>query len=100
MFIELKVEQRHIDEGASNNCKECPIAKALSQYIAEDSQALVYAEAIHFYHKWKEDDYPHVIEGNLEVSRFVDAFDNGHKVKPFTTTLNIPHQYLKPEFCV
>jgi len=99
MFIDLTVEQRHIDEGETNNCKECPIAKALSQYIAEDSQALVYAEAIHFYHKWNEDD-SHVIEGNLEVSRFVDAFDNGHKVKPFTTSLNIPAQYLRPEFCV
>lgn len=77
--MKIEVTQKHIDE-AGSDCNSCPVALAVKEAVKHDA-----VEAGQFT----------ITIGSLShetpsrVTRFMDKYDNGESVKPFTFELPI-----------
>ena len=79
--INVRVTQKHIDEGCGGNLHFCPIAKAVRDAGFERVSVDGYIISIGQYgHGREEYKLPRI------AKNFVVNFDNGDKVKPFTFT--------------
>ena len=83
--VEISVTAKDITEGDAEECTSCPIALAAARKFP-DRRVRVYPlsivlAAIGTYSRYM---LP------AEAIRFVDDFDNGHSVQPFTFQLEVP----------
>ena len=78
--IKIEVTQEDIDRGEKGDCAKCPIARAIRRtlkvrYVHVDTDFL----------EWGPD-YS-CMNAPVKVSKFIDAFDEGRRVSPFTFML-------------
>lgn len=84
--MRVKVTQRHIERATKNDCQSCPIAIAirdlgmLEVYVADGGE-----DEISFLDP-KSGKYVDCVISEA-TREFIDAFDNGEKVKPFSFDL-------------
>lgn len=82
----IKVTAKDIRDGTRRSCTQCPIVLAiqkLTTFKVTVSTAWVEIEG------WWE-------RLPFEARLFICNFDTEQKVRPFSFTLNIPKEYLKP----
>lgn len=91
MKTTIEVKQHHIDiakaKRSQRNATSCPIARAMRE------------QKIHFYGVSQEGiEVNRNLENPLPLPEqaitFIQDFDEGKKVKPFSFEVNIPEQYL------
>jgi hypothetical protein len=82
----VSVTAGHIAKGVRHSCRLCPVARALTEafpdaeLLAVDSAHVAMGEP----GRWAEVDLPAV------ATRFIEAFDHGGPVEPFTFDLDYP----------
>lgn len=84
--MRIEVTQGHIDEGKKADCNRCPIALAIAQHVKVSFK--VGNWLVHF--------------GALGSSSlpsnafcFIQKFDSGQPVSPFSFDIEIPAEFLK-----
>jgi hypothetical protein len=87
MKVEINVTQEHIDNGLADKCFACPVALALSEKVKP--AAAVHRGLILIGEK--------NLSQPLSVAEFVNDFDEGVKVEPFSFSLDIPEEYLRSQ---
>jgi hypothetical protein len=95
--LNVHVTQEHIDKGKQGNCYFCPVALAITPHGAYYSiiSTRSYEFVLYLCDKRKEAKLP----TPEEVLDFINRFDAGKTVKPFSFALTIPEQleeYFKP----
>jgi hypothetical protein len=77
--ITVSVTQKNIDEGSgyANSCSRCPVALALRD-CGDQYSYLVNCAALYNIHNERVAYLP------AEAIRFINDFDHGHDVAPFT----------------
>ena len=95
--VSINLEQRHINQGTKNECRDCPVALALLEALPGASLVTVGAAGMNVGNKMITRLYhgPHDVHGTAvytpqAVVRFIHAFDDGHEVEPFTFNLTVP----------
>lgn len=78
--MKIHVTQKHIDEGVRTDCENCPVAKAITE--ATKHHAVVDQDLI----CWTPY-YRHDVPTPPAVREFIDRFDSGRMVEPFTFEL-------------
>ena len=79
----IEVTQRDIDRGIVEDCRSCPIALATRRTrIMPVHKVSVGAGSLDVEAKWR---YPE------KVATFIDAFDGGESVKPFSFVVTKPN---------
>ncbi len=91
--IRVDVTQENIFNGQVST-KSCPIALALNRAVKPEFYFSVYNNTFNLIQR---SNGFFVAKGNLlkKATNFVDRFDRGLKVKPFSFDLTIPEKYLK-----
>ena len=79
MVVTVKVTQFDIDHGVRSSVSSCPIAHALHH---DYPFARVYGS-------WVTLDYKHEADLPPEAIQFIDMFDEGATVEPFTFILKV-----------
>lgn len=87
--VQLNVSKKDIIEGCRNSAENCPIARATIR--AGFTGVEVEAEYIRFV----IGDDTHVISLHGKARRFVHAFDDGEKVKPFKFIVRLTNRVAK-----
>lgn len=83
--MNIKVTQKHIDEGLRWNCSYCPIALAIKELL-KVAVVSVNARTVYFPFDIKSEKLP------LNISTFIKRFDAGCIVYPIEFELEIPHE--------
>lgn len=83
MEINVTVTQEDIDNGAMKSCNNCPVALALKRTLQTDVEVRDKIYILDDTEKLKKIKVP------LEVSLFIENFDEGYEVKPLTFTLDV-----------
>lgn len=91
MKIKIEVTQKHIDNGKSEDCYSCPIALAVSEHLHEYVEAHVMHGSVSFLPITGRDT---VTKLPFEVRDFINEFDEGGEVEPFSFELFIPNRHL------
>jgi hypothetical protein len=91
MKTEVQVTQECIDKGVAEDRRQCPIARALMPLVADGIGVQVDKERMGF------DDGEHVwsVGTPKECDWFIEDFDYGEPVAPFSFTLDVPDDVLK-----
>lgn len=87
MIKTINVTQKDIDQGDRDKCQTCPVALALNRVAKKP---------------WVEYGYIRFSDGHSRcavavpagVHDFMEEFDTGEDVKPFTFKINIPEIFL------
>lgn len=84
MKILIRVTQEDIDRGERRSCAECPVALAVRRHFLG-------TPAFSFYENVEIDDgKDRLIAGTPEIAtNFMEAFDDGESVSPFSFTLDL-----------
>lgn len=94
MITMVTVTERHISTGKAADCERCPVARAIADAIPGLAYIGVFAHGIDLQRSEDEDEISaHTPD---EVAEFIEAFDNGRPVSPFTFTLDIPEPAVTP----
>lgn len=75
MNVRVRIKQKHIAEGVRESVHSCPIALAVKEALLTD------AVQVNRENMWVNGKF---FELERAEQRFVDSFDNGKRVKPFT----------------
>jgi hypothetical protein len=86
--IKIEVTRQDIDKGEKGSCDNCAVARAVNRHI--DGLGGVESDGTIWYYN----EGIHEIPTSKKVARFIDRFDEGKDVKPFTFTLNAPDDIL------
>lgn len=81
-MVTIEVTQRHINDGQALSCSECPGALGLRDAFS-GLAANVCSDYVMLYARGEEWEY----QSPDALAAFVEAYDNGDKVFPFTFTL-------------
>jgi len=73
----IKVEQKHIDNGTTDNCKSCMIALAMQDAINHTARCGLSTASAVINGKWTRFYVPE------DVQKKIIAFDSGEKALPF-----------------
>lgn len=87
----INVKQHHIDKGWLCECRDCPIAQAVNEVLKQDHYAEVNRQNIAICNNLNSI----ILESPTSVSKFVEEFDNGLHVSPFSFELDLPVEVLK-----
>ena len=88
MEVEVKVTQSDIDNGVKNNCYSCPIALAIDRVVGRFHVSVNALSAkVGLWEGWWNT--------SSQQSRFIESYDKGYRVEPFSFTLDIPERYLR-----
>ena len=92
-MVTIYVEQWHIDKGKPAECGSCPVALAVKDVLRESFLVNVGMCTVAVFtddgsQSWG-DDLPEV------ANRFIDRFDLGMRVSPFSFELPIPEEFLR-----
>src|SRR5437870_489209 len=93
-LVKVTVTKEDIQKGRFKNGERCPIARAAKRvlknvnfvartkidFLSRDDEGLTHVESHHT---------------SRAASRFVRAFDNGGKVKPFTFQMRVPTRFVR-----
>jgi hypothetical protein len=85
----VSVTAGHIAKGERDSCRFCPVARAISEalpgieLVAVDSAHVTFGHPAGWY-GWRQIDLPD------SATRFIEAFDLGDPVEPFTFELDYP----------
>ena|SRR5215216_6012156 len=83
----IEVSQSFIDIAAEQTNTRCPVALSLKNVDANRIQRVkVDRNTTSF--SWVDHDIRYTFKTPVRVRKFIDAFDNGGKVQPFTFTLD------------
>lgn len=96
--LRIEVTERHIEHGLRNNCEDCPIGMALqgALNLPKDRIVTVDVETVAIRQlpqgNWgfkKSNSFPAIETAELppEAIAFIETFDRGFPVKPFTFDL-------------
>jgi hypothetical protein len=85
----ISVTAEHIAKGERDSCRFCPVARAISEALPDIELVAVDSAYASFGHP---DAWPRCREIALPdpATRFIEAFDAGDPVKPFTFELDYP----------
>lgn len=81
--VKITVTKKDIQMGLPSDSCLCPIARAVRRVLGRGVRVWRYG----VYRRLSEDDFAEFPE---RVTQFIDRFDDGKPVKPFTFTLRIP----------
>lgn len=90
MRIKIDVTQEDIDSGLRGSCHDCPVARAILGVLAPLNVVLVGTTYISLEKpgcRWTG-------RSTKKISKFIQQFDSGILVKPFSFSLNIPEKFL------
>lgn len=93
----IHVTQKHVDAGKANDCWRCPVALALSDVLMEPWKPIVSGWGVTFV------DTVLVVsrevkEFPLELHCFIDNFDDGIPVEPFSFEIHGMDHYFKRDY--
>lgn len=91
--MQIRVTQKHINEGEKIHCTECPIALAISDclkksYCAGVSMRRYYIHTLPLSQSCINNELP------SKAQDFIIKFDCGRSVEPFDFDIDIPEEYL------
>lgn len=81
--MKINVTQEHINTGEAGNCKACPVALALLDAGIALAGLSVGQDEI----TWMRSVPTYRIDTPSRVAKFIEAFDEGAPVKPFSFIL-------------
>jgi len=84
--MRIFVTAKDIREGAKSACEACPVARAIKRRVT--CRVVVGMGFISFGLKSS-------VLTPTQVANFIDRFDGGKKVKPFSFLLDVPKQYVR-----
>lgn len=87
MKITIDVTQDDINKGIKENCRFCPVALAV-QRTFNDPEMDVFSPCI----KNCEEDR---VASPSSVCDFIDRYDNGESVQPFSFEIDVPETWVK-----
>ncbi len=87
-MVVVRVEQAHIDNGEKNDCKICPIALALVAILKDEWRVNVEADTVVLLQSVEPHAFVELSLPELAVE-FIEEFDRGLPVVPFTFELDI-----------
>lgn len=94
--VQVNVTQEHINKGARRTCSGCPIARALAALIGDEYRVSVNGTSFDVTRgaRWHENVWAF---GYLKrpVADFVEDFDEGRPVGPFSFAVLLPEEILK-----
>lgn len=90
--VKISVTAEHINAGEQRDCADCPVALAIKDTLHPLSIEIT-DDFIHFGLPGGRYSPVHTPEN---VSYFVDKFDDGQPVQPFTFTLELPDEVAVP----
>lgn len=80
----IEVTQEDIDKGVPENCSKCPVARAIERTLPNPSPSIaVDPEVI----EWFDGDQWQFRYTKVKVQTFIERFDAGKPVKPFSFEL-------------
>lgn len=96
--ITVRVEQKHIDNGKRNSCKNCMVSLAVNDCLVEGFFCYTGLSAGEVFKGRSIDNETFVCTFRLfsDVDENIVAFDNGVVVHPFEFPLTLPTYLLKP----
>jgi hypothetical protein len=85
MEITVNVTQRDIERGIRSKCSDCPVALAVKRALGKRVKVFSGVSTSYLYLDHNKKPFP------LPASavEFIDRFDSGHKVEPFTFKLKL-----------
>ena len=92
MTYQIEVKGEHIHLGQKKHCTLCPVARAIASHFTNLTYVSVYpSQSMNTWFATVGDKDDRRLEYQLpkEVGYFIDAFDNGREVKPFTFQLGV-----------
>src|SRR5690554_2548277 len=92
-MVKIEVKQEHIDEGTEQSCFSCPIALAIADLLKEDFYARVFS--LIEIRRERNHEILYSDKASSEMNEFMNMFDRGYPVKPFSFELDIPTELLK-----
>ena len=81
--MRIEVTAQDIRKGKKSNCMRCPVALAVKRLLPGHE---VWADSLSI-DVWTHDEYRRVATTPKKVATFMDRFDTGQPVKPFTFTM-------------
>lgn len=94
MLVTIDVTQQCIDDGVARDCQHCPIARAIMARLADGFFVDVVSCGVWIYRTGSRRSVFNVlIPANAKA--FIDDFDDGRPVFPFSFDLDIPTEYLR-----
>lgn len=99
MIVHIPVTQDDIAHGIRKDCHGCPIARAILRVLKpghriEIAGKTIRIERLRIYQGQEEGIIACISLVTNEIAAFVNAFDKGQSVKPFTFKLNLPERLI------
>ena len=85
--MKIQVTQADIERGIKNRCDFCPVAIAISRHLPTGLEITVFSEAMLFEGRFG-DGPSTAIDTDQTVVDFIESFDNGKPVAPFSFNLS------------
>ncbi len=82
---EISVTAEDIARGKRGSCGECPIALAVARALGKATDVKVTCVFAYIRHNLRDATTVYALPG--KATRFIDAFDDGEPVEPFTFTM-------------
>ena len=85
--VTIEVTQEDIDQGVPSHAHKCAVARAMSRSV-DGAYSLCSFWGIH--NPAGRGPCVHTAKHDEAVTKFIQDFDNGKPVKPFTFTIEVP----------
>lgn len=92
MQILVEVTEDHIENGTPDDCETCMVALAIKPYLKRNQDFCI--DGTHLLLTTENKDNPKLIPLPVEVQFFINKFDSGKRISPFTFKLDIPKKFL------
>ena len=98
MMVTLEIEKTHIEDGAITSEESCPIALSVLEITKGNCQVRVYTECLNLRLEAGINSVDIEIPLPENARKFIDDFDRGNEVDPFSFTVAIPDKFLRQYF--
>jgi len=89
MKLHVGVTEQDINWGSPNNCETCPVARAIERAVGDPSIRVSVGLHTIRLRKWFHTTHSALLPGSHPVAVFVQKFDKGEPVEPFSFDVNL-----------